>query len=223
MWEMLAWPPRTPRSAWVFVLLALGVALLALPLLFLLPSTPRYTDDELQLSYDHTLGSALSTSLVEQLAKAGYPVAQLELGERCLAGIELPKDEGQALRWMKAASDQGYARAHHRFALFYDEVLKQHGDPRVSSAYHLRAARAGEPNSQYVVGLRYLKGEGLPLDRIEAYAWLNLAAVHSLPAYKAREELAPGKLGGLTPDELAQARVRSLLLLEEIKSPPPNR
>lgn len=42
--------------------------------------------------------------------------------------------------------------------------------------HQLKSAEAGNRSSQYDVGLRYLKGDGLPQDRLAAIRWLTKAA-----------------------------------------------
>ncbi len=38
------------------------------------------------------------------------------------------------------------------------------------------SARRGDPLAQTSLGVLYLDGDGVPLDRVEAYAWFHLAA-----------------------------------------------
>ena len=38
------------------------------------------------------------------------------------------------------------------------------------------AAKQGDVTAQYVLGLAYDRGQGVPLDEVAAYKWLNLAA-----------------------------------------------
>ncbi len=216
MWEIFEWPPRTPRSAWIFIGAVFVTCLMALWRLFHVPSTPHRSDEERQAVLDYTSGYGLKHSLIEDLARSGDAVAQLELGERYMAGEGLTKDVWQALRWMQTSSDNGYARAHRRFAMFYDDFLGAEASIVISCAYHLRAARVGEPESHYVVGVRYRDGIGFERDPIEAYAWLSLASVSHLPAYRAKVEMEQGPGRKLSADELERARARLLALRKEI-------
>lgn len=217
MWEFIEWPPRSPRSAWVFVGSVLVLAIIGTCVLFFVPSSSKPTDEEMQSTFEYTAGLGLATSLIEDMANYGNRVAQLELGERYMTGEGLAKDVGQGLRWMKISSDNGYFRAHRRFAMLYDDILGTGADLNVSCLYHLRAAMVGDAESQYVVGIRYRNGQGLARDRVEAYAWLNLASVSNLPAYRARVEMEQQPTMKLAPDDLARARARSRELLAEIE------
>lgn len=218
MWEIFEWPPRSPKSAWVFVGLVLIFAIVGTGMLFLVPSNPKTTEREIQSTFEYTAGLGFATSLIESMARAGDRVAQLELGERYMAGIEVDKDAGQALLWMQASSNSGYPRAHRRFAMFYDDLLKEKADLKVSCVYHLRAAMVGDAESQYVMGVRCRDGHGVPRDVVEAYAWLNLASVSHLPAYRARVELEQRSTMKLAPEDLVRARARSRALMTEIEA-----
>ena len=52
------------------------------------------------------------------------------------------------------------------------------GDLATATMYRLAAER-GDANAQYNLGLMYAKGEGVPEDDVQAYAWFNLAATQS--------------------------------------------
>jgi TPR repeat protein len=218
MWEIFEWPPRSPRSAWIFIGTIFVVCLLGLGLLLKVPSTPPRSDEERQAVLDYTNGYGLKLSLIEGLAQSGDPVAQLELGERYMAGEEVIKNVAQGLKWMKASSDNGYSRAHRRFAMFYDDVMQSATDVSVSCTYHYRAAYAGSAESQYLVGTRLRDGIGFRRDVVEAYAWLRLASVHSLPAYRARVALEQGPDLRLSPEELDRARALSRQIQSEIEA-----
>jgi TPR repeat protein len=117
---------------------------------------------------------------------------------------------------MQVSSDNGYARAHRRFAMFYDDFLGAEASIVISCAYHLRAARAGVAESQYLVGVRYREGVGFNRDPVEAYVWLCLASVSHLAAYRAKIEMEQGPDHKLSADELERARARLLAIRKEI-------
>jgi TPR repeat protein len=45
--------------------------------------------------------------------------------------------------------------------------------------WYRRAAEQGEPTAQYLLGLMYDKGQGVPQDQVLAQKWLILAAAHA--------------------------------------------
>ena len=69
-------------------------------------------------------------------------------------------------------------------------------------------AEQGEDASQWLLGLSYANGEGVPQDCVQAYMWLNLAASKiSLreirdPAVRDRDRVA----ALMTPEQIAEAQ-----------------
>jgi TPR repeat protein len=54
-------------------------------------------------------------------------------------------------------------------------------------------AKRGDPTAQYLLGVRYSKGQGVRMDRIEAYKWFHLAVEGgNRKAVMARYEVALG-------------------------------
>lgn len=75
-------------------------------------------------------------------------------------------------------------------------------DPRQAAEWFLKAALAGDAESQAEMGLRYERADGVPRDLVEAYAWSLVAApVRSTGAARRLEHLGRQ----LTPGEHAQA------------------
>jgi S1-C subfamily serine protease len=72
--------------------------------------------------------------------------------------------------------------------------------------WYLRAAAQGNAAAQNNLGVAYLNGEGVPMDYIQAYEWLNLAAAQGglaeITATKIRDNLA----GQMTPGQIAEAQ-----------------
>ena len=64
-------------------------------------------------------------------------------------------------------------------------------------------AEKGDVKSQYLLGLRYSKGDELPLDKLKAYMWLHLAAEQGCKqAVSPRYEIATN----MTQGEIAEAK-----------------
>ncbi len=75
-------------------------------------------------------------------------------------------------------------------------------DPKQASEWFLKAALAGDAESQAEMGLRYERADGVVRDLVEAHAWASLAApVRSTGAARRLEHVAQQ----LTPGELARA------------------
>ena len=71
-------------------------------------------------------------------------------------------------------AEAGDAAAQFKLAEYH---LMDEPDDRTPMLRWLReSARRGDPLAQTSLGVLYLNGDGVPLDRVEAYAWFHLAA-----------------------------------------------
>lgn len=116
-------------------------------------------------------------------------------------------------RWMKAnpvsarliamsLSDRESLYGYRLLGKIYDHGGGVTRDPQVAAQWFLKAAVAGDAESQSEMGLRYERSDGVVRDVVEAYAWLSVAApVRSTGAARRLDQLAPQ----LTHDELARA------------------
>jgi TPR repeat protein len=72
------------------------------------------------------------------------------------------------------------------------------------------AAMQGVGSAQWVLGMMYQSGEGLPQDFVQAHMWFNLAAANADSSFaKGRETVAMlrDSLATLmTPDQIAEAQ-----------------
>lgn len=102
--------------------------------------------------------------LLEQAAVAGSMAAQLKYGELT------PGQPGE--RWLRAAVRQGSLPATETLAQrYYDDQSY-----RRAAQCWLSAAKRGSSSAQARLGALQVVGLGLPRDRVQAYAWMNLAA-----------------------------------------------
>ena len=102
--------------------------------------------------------------LLEQAAIAGSLAAQLKFGELT------PGQPGE--RWLRAAVRQGSLPAAEVLAQRYYDGKEY----RRAAQCWLAAAKQGSSAAQARLGALQVVGLGLPKDRVQAYAWLNLAA-----------------------------------------------
>ncbi len=126
--------------------------------------------------------------LLEQAAVAGSVPAQLRYGELT------PRQPGE--RWLRAAVRQGSVPAAEALAQRYYDSKSY----RRAAQCWLLAARQGSSSAQSRLGALQVVGLGLPRDRVEAFAWMNLAASAGDPEVIAlRDNLA----GQLDPAQLS--------------------
>lgn len=151
---------------------------------------------------DESIPPALAE--LHQQAARGDAAAQLDLGLRYVTGKGIPSDERAALRWIGKAAAQGNAAAQFELGSYY--TLEPHRDWQRAGDLLRQSALQGFAPAQTSLALLYLTGAGVPVDRIEAYAWLGLAAEQG---ERDALELQPGLQAELSDAELQQARQRA--------------
>lgn len=136
--------------------------------------------------------------LLEQAAAAGLMDAQLRLGDL------LPGQPGE--RWLRAAVRQGSRPAAERLAQrYYDDSAY-----RRAARCWLRAAEQGSSAAQARLGALQVVGYGLPKDKVQAFAWLNLAASAGDPEVTALRDTLGGQLPA-AQREAGEAHSRTLV------------
>jgi uncharacterized protein len=118
--------------------------------------------------------------LLEPLARAGNPQAQLRLGLLHYHGHGVRENDAQALAWFEQASRQGLADAQFHLGNMYAYGLADpgpNGDPaRLAAQWYFEAARQGHAEAQYSLGILFLTGTGLIQNQTEAVRWIERAA-----------------------------------------------
>ncbi len=71
-------------------------------------------------------------------------------------------------------AESGDAAAQFKLAEHY--LVTEPDDPARMLRWLRESAKRGYPLAQTSLGVLYLNGDGVPLDRVEAYAWFTLAA-----------------------------------------------
>ena len=148
-------------------------------------------------------------------AKTGNVEAQHILAKMYdSGGLGVPQNKVEALKWYRAAADQGYPDAQDKLGSIYYKysfdlpaehntygVLKNNAEAerwrRKAFTGFLERAMQGDATAQQRIGEMYHYGTGVPKDPIKGYAWLNLAA-------------ALGK-GALGEDRLGDLKLESVL------------
>ena len=152
-------------------------------------------------------GDDIPPALAElhQRAAGGDAAAQLELGLHDVTGTGIPPDEQAALRWIGNAAAQGSAAAQFELGSYY--TLEPHQDYGRAAGLLRQSALQGFAPAQSSLAILYWAGKGVPQDRIEAYAWLGLAAEQG---EREALDLQPSLQAELSDAELQQARDRAL-------------
>ena len=106
----------------------------------------------------------------------GRADAQVFLGASYAAGIRVPQDDAEAVRWYRRAAEQEHAGGQYQLGLAY---FAGRGVPRNRTEgimWCRRAAEQGFAATQHFLALTYGLGRGVPQDYVEAALWYRRAA-----------------------------------------------
>lgn len=119
-----------------------------------------------------------AVKLLEPLARAGNPVAQLRLGLLHYHGHGVRESDSEALKWFERAARQGLAQAQFQLGNMYAYGLaNSDSDPsRLAAQWYFEAARQGHAEARYSLGILFLTGTGVVQNQAEAEKWIGLAA-----------------------------------------------
>ena len=157
----------------------------------------------------------------ELFPRVGFIVTSMTLASRSVGRFY--NKRGTAEQWIKEGKQAtNWTRLScHRFranevrlqlaALAYNlgNLRRRLGLPqRIKSVkWYRMAAELGHANAQFLLGVRYGKGQGVPRDYVQAHMWVNLAASRSqgedLEKFATGRELLAEQM---TPDQIAEAQ-----------------
>lgn len=108
-------------------------------------------------------------------ANEGDPLAQTLVGVCYAKGIWLGKDVSEGIKWLRKASEQGYAKAQVYLA---DELYDSGDEGLIQEAikWQTRAAEQGYAEAQQGLGIRYQLGLCVEKDDNKSFEWYHKAA-----------------------------------------------
>ena len=159
--------------------------------------------------------SIISFPEVVKRDKAGDPKWQVAVGNAYFDGVFQAKDDAEAVKWITFASDAGHIPAHARLGFLYDNIKGSLRDRSLAFKYYLKSAIHGERESQYIVANRLLKGDGVAIDGLAAYAWFNVCAASFHRDAGVMRDLISREL---SPTQIDEAQKLSRQLLAEIEA-----
>jgi uncharacterized protein len=143
------------------------------------PVVSSATDTTLQQGLDfarkHEFTKALD--LWRPLAEQGNSKAQAYVGRiYSQGGFGVPKDDAQAITWLRKAAYQGDADAQNDLGDLYEDGRGGAKDEAQAVVWYRKAADQGNTHAQYNLGVMYANGEGVAKDAAQALAWYRKAA-----------------------------------------------
>ncbi len=114
-------------------------------------------------------------------ASGGDLAAQVSLGERFAAGVDVPQDLKQAADWYRKAAERGNTAAEVHLADLYRDGRGVARDRAQAVDWYRKAAEQGDAGAQGTLAMLYVMGQGVAQSDAEAYYWLDLAAAVKSP------------------------------------------
>jgi TPR repeat protein len=154
-------------------------------------------------------------SQFEQGAKAGDSAAQTNLGYLYDQGLGVAEDRAQAAVWYQQAAESGVAEGQYNLADLY---LRGEGVPREETtafAWFQKAAQQGHTGARIMLGSMYAEGRGTEKNLPSACEWLSAATLQGDTRGTATLQALEHQL---TPEQVAQSRMRAQLLVPLPKS-----
>ncbi len=133
--------------------------------------------------------------------------AQYNLNFMYCWGEGVPQDYQEALKWNRAAAEQGNAEAQSILCAMYYKGQGVPQDYQEALKWCWTAAEQGEDYAQSTLGGMYFFGQGVRKNDVQAHKWFNLAASRTTPgkeeSYRSmRDTLAVT----MTASQLAEAQ-----------------
>ena len=144
----------------------------------------------------YAAGAGLPASLPKafewyrRAAEQGHGPAATNVGAMLAMGQGVAQDRTEGARWLERAAAGGDVMAAYNLATLLAKGDGLPADPARAAELYRSAAEAGHYPSQARLGHLYAHGIGVARDRVEAFAWLSLAAGHGVgTALNALEEV----------------------------------
>lgn len=161
---------------------------------------------------------AQALTLFQRAADAGNAEAQNMTGYLYHQGIGTAVNNAQALKYYVQAAQQHLAGAEYMVGFFYQNGLGVPQNLTKAFEYYQQAAYAGIANAQLQLAALYTQGKAVTFDKVEAYAWLNIAASTSETEIRNTALGAKAVLeSSMTTDELTRAQGLSETYFDKIK------
>lgn len=131
---------------------------------------------------------------IRKQAEDGYPASQHILGLMYAAGLNVPKDHVEAVKWYLKSAEQGYAEAQVSLGFVYRQGLGVPKNDSEALKWYRKAADKESATAQFILGSIYADGVIVPRDRDEAVKWYRKSADQGY--VQAQHNLGSMYLGG---------------------------
>jgi hypothetical protein len=137
------------------------------------------------------------------LAENGDPKAQYYIGLMSYSGKGAVQDNAEAIKWIKPAAEKGIADAQYLYALLLEGAHAGPAGKAEGVKWFTLASDQGHVDAQMKLVDRYLRGDGIRQDLVQAYTWCGVAHIH-VPSRCNPQESVPTYQ--MTPDAIDEAK-----------------
>ena len=151
-------------------------------------------------------GSAEAAALWREAAEMGHVEAHFLLAQHYLSDNR----NSEAMAWFRKAADKGHAGAQFLVASIADDLKEK-------TAWLQKAAAQGHAKAQCSLGMAYWLGQGVPRDRVQSYAWMNVGSRGGTTPADECHDLLDDAEEILTSEEVAEAQTLSRELFRRME------
>ena len=137
---------------------------------------------------------------LKEVGYAGDVMAQVRLGVIYLTGDGVPKEDAEAVKWLRMAANQDNPVAERYLAEMYFKCRGVAADNEEAAKWLRMAADQGDAQSQYNLDVLYSQGKGVPRNLKESLNWMTKAAEQNLAAGQMGLGVAYGNGDGVPPN-----------------------
>jgi TPR repeat protein len=119
---------------------------------------------------------AKASPWIASAARYGIAEAQVRLGQMCLDGVGVARDEGAGLNWFLCAARKGSREAMNMAGRCHENGWGVEEDLTAAARWYRSSADAGHDWGQYNYANMLFDGRGVTLDREQALLWYQRAA-----------------------------------------------
>jgi len=136
-----------------------------------------YPPAEVMLGYLYDTGTIVAQEpgqaalWYKKAALQDDPVAEWLLGRLIFAGAVPPRDLNEAARWLQKAAAHGDPFGQYLLG----RVKLERQDYTAAAEWFRKAAMQGLPQAQEQLGLLFKQGQGMALDKMQAFVWLQMS------------------------------------------------
>jgi uncharacterized protein len=128
---------------------------------------------------------AKAIGILRPLAEGGNADAQNIVGRMYSLGQGVPKDEGEAMKWITLSAGNGNLEAQEALAVLAIMEFYERGQGAANKEEKIQwiisSAKRGNPEAMNMLGMLYSSGNGLPMTTIEAEKWYCRAIKNGHP------------------------------------------